>query len=261
MAGMNSGKVLALIFLFCCSGLAQSANTQSNMPAEPQTTHVAPVLPDSTKVVILHSEKAIYPFEASINKIQGEVVVKFLVSEDGDVLSAEVVSGNEVLRKAAIKAAKKFKFQPFIRDGKAVKFTTKLNFDFAFTSLSKTLTDKDADKEMAKREAKPLKELASTDSPKRIRVAQGVAQGRLIRMVTPVYPDSAMQKRIVGRVILQAVIGKDGRIKDLRIVSGPSELAQPVFDAVQMWEYRPYLLEGEPVEVETQITVNYQLGR
>ena len=93
---------------------------------------------------------------------------------------------------------------------------------------------------------------------KRWRVSGGVEQGLLIQEVKPVYPPLARQAGVQGEVILQAVIGKDGRIENLRVVSGNPMLVKAARDAVIQWRYRPYLLDGEPVEVETQITVNFK---
>jgi protein TonB len=78
--------------------------------------------------------------------------------------------------------------------------------------------------------------------------------------VTPVYPKEAKEARVQGVVALSATIGKDGKIVALKVESGPSELRQAALDAVQQWEYRPYLLNGQPVEVATTIEVNFRLN-
>ncbi len=93
-----------------------------------------------------------------------------------------------------------------------------------------------------------------------LRVSQGVAQGFLVREVKPIYPPLARQARIQGTVLLQAIIGKEGSIERLRLVSGHPMLAPAAIEAVKQWRYRPYTLNGEPVEVETEITVNFVLG-
>ena len=93
-----------------------------------------------------------------------------------------------------------------------------------------------------------------------LRVSQGVAQGFLVHEVKPVYPPLARQARIQGTVMLQAVIGKDGRIENLQAISGHPMLSPAAIEAVRQWRYRPYTLNGEPVEVETEITVNFVLG-
>ena len=96
--------------------------------------------------------------------------------------------------------------------------------------------------------------------PKRMRVSEGVVGGLLVHKVMPGYPQSARQERISGAVVLQAVIGKDGSVQNLRVVQGDPVLASAAIDAVKQWRYKPYLLNGQPVEVETIITVNFNLG-
>jgi len=97
-------------------------------------------------------------------------------------------------------------------------------------------------------------------TPQRVRVSQGVTQGLLTRRVNPNYPPLARQARIQGSVVLQAEISKNGDIENLRLVSGHPMLAPAAIEAVKQWKYRPYILNGEPVEVETQITVNFTLS-
>lgn len=99
-----------------------------------------------------------------------------------------------------------------------------------------------------------------TIPPQKLRVSSGVAAGMLVHQVKPQYPELAMKARIQGTVVLQAVIGKDGTVQDLRLVSGHPMLAPAAIEAVRQWRYRPYLLNNEPVEVDTQINVNFTLG-
>ena len=85
--------------------------------------------------------------------------------------------------------------------------------------------------------------------------------GELVRKVLPEYPSIAQQLHVQGPVVLIAAIGKDGRVANVRAVSGPPLLQLPAKRAVEQWQYRPYLLNHEPVVVETQITVNFVLNR
>jgi protein TonB len=97
-------------------------------------------------------------------------------------------------------------------------------------------------------------------TPQRVRVSQGVTQGMVIRRVQPTYPPLARQARIQGSVVLQAEISKEGSIENLRLISGHPMLAPAAIEAVKQWRYKPYFLNGEPVPVETQITVNFSLS-
>lgn len=85
-------------------------------------------------------------------------------------------------------------------------------------------------------------------------------QGSLIRRVDPVYPAPARSARIQGPVVLEAIIGKDGAMQNLRLVSGHPMLVRAAIEAVSQWRYKPYVLNGEAIEVETQITVNFVLA-
>jgi len=97
-------------------------------------------------------------------------------------------------------------------------------------------------------------------TPQRVRVSAGVTSGLLIRKVNPVYPPLARQARIAGTVVLRAVISKDGSIENLQLISGHPMLAPAAIDAVKQWKYKPYLLNGEPVEVDTEVQVNFTLA-
>ncbi len=94
----------------------------------------------------------------------------------------------------------------------------------------------------------------------RIRVSQGVVAGLVIRKVQPNYPQLAKTARVQGNVQLAALIGKDGTIQNLHVLSGHPLLTQAALDAVKQWRYKPYILNGEPVEVDTQITVIFSLS-
>ena len=97
-------------------------------------------------------------------------------------------------------------------------------------------------------------------APKKIAISQGVAQGMLVERVNPVYPAIAKAARMQGTVVLQATISKTGQIENLRVVSGPAMLQQSAIQAVSRWRYKPYLLNGEPVEVETTVNVVFSLN-
>lgn len=86
------------------------------------------------------------------------------------------------------------------------------------------------------------------------------AEGNLIYRVQPNYPPLARQARIQGTVELRAIISRMGTIENLSVVSGHAMLVTSAVEAVKRWRYRPYLLNGEPIEVETEITVNFILG-
>ena len=95
----------------------------------------------------------------------------------------------------------------------------------------------------------------------RVRVSSGVVDGLAIYKSVPPYPAIARAARVQGTVILQATISKSGTIENLRVISGPAMLQQAAIDSVRNWRYRPYMLNGQPVEVETTVNVVFTLAQ
>jgi len=100
---------------------------------------------------------------------------------------------------------------------------------------------------------------AGAARPQRIRVSQRVSEGLLIKRVDPEYPDGARQKHVEGSVTLIGLIDKNGNVAELSVVSGPSLLVPATLEAVRQWKYKPYLLQGEPLAMQTQIVVLFLL--
>ncbi len=98
-------------------------------------------------------------------------------------------------------------------------------------------------------------------SPKRITVGGNVQAAHLVNRVQPIYPPLARQTRISGTVKLHAIIGKNGAVEQLQVVSGHPLLVQSALDAVKQWRYQPTLLNGDPVEVDTEIDVIFSLAQ
>jgi TonB family protein len=214
--------------------------------------------------------------------IQGQVLLKVLISETGDVTQVDVVRGDPILAKAALAAAKKWKYKPFLKNGKAIPIATQIPFDFAFSDRVENeppQPDKPEDQKAVSAPADAaLKKPAGSDaapeatsesssgkqSPELLphdilQLSAGVVEGHLIHKVVPVYPGEAKRNRIEGTVLLHAVIEKDGRVGELTLISGPKQLIPAAIGAVQQWRYTPYIVKGEAVEIETTITVNFNL--
>jgi TonB family protein len=105
-----------------------------------------------------------------------------------------------------------------------------------------------------------IKQVADTSISAGTRIPSGVMAARILTHPTPVYPKDAKKKHIFGMVVLHAIIGTDGRIENLTVLSGPVELQTSAVDAVKQWTYLPYELNGQPVKVDTTVTVNYNFG-
>jgi TonB family protein len=107
----------------------------------------------------------------------------------------------------------------------------------------------------AKDEAKQAKDSA----PQRVRVGNNAMAAKRVHTVNPKYPKEAKKKHIEGTVRLEAVIGKDGKVKDLKVISGDPALTDSALEAVKKWRYKPVKIKGEPVELETEIDVKFTL--
>jgi outer membrane biosynthesis protein TonB len=159
-----------------------------------------------------------------------------------------VLSGNPVLVPSTVGTVKKWKYKPFLRGGKPIKVSTRVPLDFAYArNVQEIMLDSNPSSGSA----------PSVSTP--ITLAAGVMSGRLVHRVAPVYPAWARANHVAGTVVLRGWISMAGRIKNLIPVSGPRELLEPSLGAVQQWRYRPYVVDGKPVEVTTEIQVNYEL--
>jgi TonB family protein len=94
-----------------------------------------------------------------------------------------------------------------------------------------------------------------------LNISQGVSRGLLFKKVQPIYPRNALSMRVEGSVELMATVSKAGDITHVKVMSGDSQLAKAATDAVKQWKYKPYLLNGEPVEIQTQVTINFKLPK
>jgi protein TonB len=99
------------------------------------------------------------------------------------------------------------------------------------------------------------------EAAKKVNISAGVAVGLLIQKTTPVYPPLAKAAHVSGTVVIQGTISRNGGVGNLRVVSGPAMLRQAALDAVKNWRFRPYLLDGEPVEADTMVNVTFALAQ
>jgi TonB family protein len=180
-----------------------------------------------------------------------------LIDKDGNIEKLDLVSGHPMLAPAALQAVKQWKYKPYLLNGEPVKVQTEIIVNFALsggvdTSPSGSLPG----------EAMSATQLAPPGSatPQRVRITQGISAGLLIKKVQPQYPENAKQARVQGQVVLQVEISKEGTVRNLQLISGDPMLAPAAIEAVKQWIYKPYLLNGEPVAVETQVIVNFTLS-
>jgi TonB family protein len=120
-------------------------------------------------------------------------------------------------------------------------------------------TGPDANEKQAQDDATAAAPVGSKDRP--AVVSSGVAAGLLLHKVDPAYPEKAREEKISGAVVLLVTIDDQGKIAKLSVVAGPERLRDAALDAVNQWTYKPYLLNGKPVFVKTQITINFSFAR
>jgi len=210
----------------------------------------------------------VYPPLARQARIQGQVILRAQISKSGDVENLQLISGHPILAPAAIDAVKQWKYKPYLLNGEPVAVETSVTVNF-------TLSDKPAAEEPGGAGEIPggipgdhasgvLGVVSSTpgnapNGATRVRVSSAVAQGLLLTKVQPQYPQDAKDQHIQGVVLLKVIIDKEGNVANIQLITGHPELAPAALEAVKQWKYKPYLLNGTPVEVDTQVQVNFTL--
>jgi len=195
--------------------------------------------------LLLHSVEPEYPGELNNNGSFGEVLCRFVIDKHGKTSRVTpITSADAKISEAAIEAVKQWKFNPYQLNGKPVDVTTVVAVPFKFGSQTKT--------------SSPIPP-PSPAPVKRLRISPDVARNSIIKTVGPEYPIEAKKKHLVGDVILGFTIDKEGDVADLTVVSGDPILAQAALEAVQQWQYRPFLLNGEPVDVETTARISFRM--
>jgi TonB family protein len=238
--------VIALTSLASAQVVAQRIRVADTIISQQIVTKVAPV----------------YPPLARQARIQGQVILRVHISKSGDVENLQLVSGHPMLAPAAIEAVKQWKYRPYLLNGEPVKVETNVTVNF-------TLADKPAAEQGAgdipggipgDHASGVVGVVSSTPgNATRVRVSSSVSQGLLLTKVQPQYPQDAKDQHIQGVVVLKVIVDKEGNVSNIQLISGHPQLAPAALEAVKQWKYRPYLLNGNPVEVDTQVQVNFTL--
>ena len=197
----------------------------------------------TTEPVLIKKIDPVYPEEAKAAGIDGQAVIAFTVTEDGSVKDASRVSGDQRLVDAALSAVTQWKYQPAMRDGKPIEVRKQIALTFSFRTL------------WERKNPAP----AHGGPTVRVRVSQAIAEAFLKNKEVPQYPKVARDANIQGTVVLHAIIDYDGNMRSLGLVSGPRELVEAAVDSVKNWRYKPYMLNGQPVQVDTLIPVRFFL--
>lgn len=239
-------RVLPTVLLFLV-GLASISLCQepSEIPIE--------VTSDSIRNVLIRKVPPVYPPLARQARIQGTVILNVIITKSGEIGDVRLVSGHPLLAPAAIQAVKQWRYKPYKVNGHPVEVATNLRINFSLAGMP-------AANGVAGDIPGGLGDLQGSTQPGHVRVSREVMQAFVVSKVPPEYPAHAKEQHIEGPVLLQVSIDKEGNVANLQLISGHPLLAPAAIDAVKQWKYRPYLLNGEPIEVETQVLVNFTLS-
>ena len=264
---------VALIVLFAATWLEARPSQEQTSPPAAQGTALPQRIRVSQRVeegLIAKKVQPQYPQQAREQHIQGMVVLKAQISKEGDVIQLELVSGHPMLVPAAIEAVKQWKYKPFLLNGQPLVVETQIAVTFTLAlpedakgepNPSGVVGDVPGGTPCGQTGAASGAVLArNADGPQRVRLSTDAAQGLIATKIQPEYPDLARKARIQGTVCLKSEISKDGDVAEVHLISGHPALAQAAIDAVKQWKYKPYLLDGRAVEVETLVTVNFTLA-
>ncbi len=206
----------------------------------------------------------IYPEQARKEGIQGTVQLLVHLSKAGEVESVQEISGPPLLAASAIEAVRQWKYTPYHLNGYPIAVETQVTVSFTLSDKSAEVVTGDGPGPVVKApqgifDASGIEGPASP-APKRIRVSAGVESAMSVKKVPPLYPQEARDQRIQGTVVMAMIVDTEGNVANLQIIIGHPMLAPAAIEAVKQWKYRPYLLNQTPVEVETQVQVNFTLA-
>lgn len=198
-----------------------------------------------------------YPKIAIKNHIQGDITIDVVIDPEGNVANATWVNDgtSTLLSEPALEAVRKWKYQTTLLNGNPVSVSS-------WAVIRFQLADKPTVQILTRDEnTTPTKKAQKLEGPFRIRVSSGVADSHRISGEDPDYPLAAKRQNIHGDVVLRALTDEKGSIVSLQVISGDPILAEAALAAVKTWKYRPFIFNGEPVEMETTITVRFHMSR
>jgi TonB family protein len=198
----------------------------------------------------------VYPGIAVSDQVDGDVVMRVTIAADGSVTNIRVTHGLPQLIRPAVHAVSQWQYEPYRVNGVATPIDTGItvHFKFAKNTLSPGGAAQAEDKSAPLAVARP-----SLPPPPEgvMRISGRVMATMVEKKVDPTYPADAVAVNAQGTVLLLATIRKTGEVGDVQVVAGPQRFRDAAMDAVKQWRYQPYVVEGEPVDVQTTIMLDF----
>ncbi len=249
---MNRYPLASLLLLVTLTSAAVSQ-------AKPVLVHLSESVAEG---LVVKKVAPVYAPLARQARIQGRVVLKVRISKSGDVVKLQLVSGHPMLAPAAIEAVKQWRYQPYLLNGEPVEVETNVTVNFTLPDkppVEGVVGDMPGGGITGGAAPSNPPDQSRLATPQRVRVSSGVSQRLLITKVPPQYPQEAKDQHIQGVVVMDVIIDKEGNVANIQLISGHPVLAPAAIDAVKQWKYKPYLLNQIPLEVHTQVQVNFAL--
>ncbi|MEK6396915.1 MAG: TonB family protein [Terriglobus sp.] len=209
------------------------ALTASSQETPQQPVHASSVVMAGQ---VIHRVAPQYPREALEANVSGTGVLHVIIGEDGLVRNATVISGPQMLRQSYLDAIRQWVYKPYLLNGKPVPVDTTITMSVQHGGLEPPLS-----------------------LP--VQISSGVLAGMVLTHPVPTYPHYTKDDNISGPTLIHVLIGEDGHVLLADVISGPPPRTPYELEAVKHWTYKPYLLNGKPEVVESNVTFQPSFGR
>jgi len=260
---MKAKYVLYIAMVAVTSAAQQSGGS----PA----TSVLKISPAEARAMLLEKVVPSYPEQATANHIQNNEILDIQIDEMGNVASAKIQSGHPWFAQASLEAVTQWKYRPYLQQGSPVRVESTVLIVYRVAGQqdraprfpqgmpASVVSIADAPSPPASPVDASQVEATQVEAPKHVQLDRKLLEDRVINQVQPTYPPIAKAAHIQGDVLLHVVIDKEGRVAQLRAVSGHPILIQAAMDAVKQWSYKPYEVRGEAVGVESTVRVEFRI--
>jgi|GEM_PF-1250344 len=232
--GQAVPAMFSLTVPFILTGQSSGAAVPGTRSAAAETR----AIPSSQAPRLRHRVNPEYPPVALAARIQAIVHLQAAIDGKGRVTDATILSGHPLLNEAAIHTVKKWEYEPFLEKGRpiAVSFPVSVSFRLADTPTA-----------------------ASLDSGRLTPQKVSVNKVKLLNKVNPTYPPEALAQKIQGVVVLEVVTTPQGKVDQVKVISGHPLLNDSAIEAIKQWEYAPFIKDGKPISIRFTVTCQFQL--